>query len=178
MSVDEVSIPGARTGFCLAEVLVAAGILAGVVLLATQLALAARKDTWVGRRHTEASRLAGASQEALLTLPLDRQALTVPEGGHELSRDSLWASGSGTWVDPPARDAVWHRTTRVRQFGVSDLYDQPASTAAVLDDPLVGGVDPSNAHLRVVEVVVESVGTGLPGAGTTSRLTLVAIRAF
>lgn len=165
-------------GFSLVEALVAAAVLTGVVLLATNLILRSRMDTFVGRRHTEASRLAGGSQEELRALPLDRQSLVVPAGRRDLSLEALWARGEGRWTEPPGSGAIWRRTTRVRQFAVADLYDQSPAVPATLDTPLDGGVEASQAHLRLIEVVIDAESAGPSGVGAGSRLTLVAIRAF
>ena len=166
-----------RGGFSLIEVLVASAILSGVVLLGASLLVRSTFDTLVGRRHTEVSRLAGSSQEELLSLPLDRQRLVLPEGLDALVLEAH-RTRTGEWGEEPATgDAVWRRQTRVRQFSVADLYDQAPSEPAVLEDPLRGGVDPATAHLRLIEVVVGSEG-GPSMTGAAPRLSLVVVRAY
>jgi type II secretory pathway pseudopilin PulG len=157
--------PGSReAGFSLIEVLIGAGIFLIVVIGILPLFTRAMIDNTAGNDYTQVSNMAKSGTEEFLAAPFNSAPFTVPAGQTYLETKQLWDKNAQKWIADtgtlPA-GVLWRRTTRVRQYGWSDLADDASSP--VFDHPLVGGSSTDSVHFKEIEIKVESVATQ-PGA--------------
>jgi Tfp pilus assembly protein PilV len=178
----------AVAGFSLIEALIAAAILLMIALGLIPLFARSIVDNSLGNDATQASNHGKTHLEELLQLPFSNQRLTVPAASTELAavdtftlgnQDQIGDAGEGWWPGAPTDKGriAWTRTTRVRQYGITDLDD------GVLDagEAKSGGTQPIFIHLKEVEVQMDSSRQSLQADGTrgTNRaLTLRVLRPF
>lgn len=170
----------APAGFSLVEVLIAAVILLVVLLGIVPLFLRASVNRQAGRESTSAGSFARSRAEALLQLPFEHQAVSVPAGQGALEVVEYLVPGSREWRedDGAADDAEWVRTTRVEQFGTADLLDGDTDgDGDALDTPLPGGTNPRSVQLKQIEVAVTSPRDAGP-FGAAEELTVRVLKAF
>jgi type II secretory pathway pseudopilin PulG len=157
----------AAAGFSLIEALIAAAILLIIALGLIPLFSRAINDNITGNDSTQATNGGRTQLEDMLGLPFANARLTVPgtalvsettdsfaQGDGDKSGDpneGWWAGKPGDtgWVDRGL--VLWSRTTRVRQYSVSDLTTDP-----YLDSPLPGNTTPTFVQLKQVEVVMDN----------------------
>ena len=158
-------------GFSVVEVLIAAAIFLIIALGILPLFAQAIRNNMSGRDATDVSNLGKSHVEELLQVPFD--ALVVPATGtvgetkeFYSQLDKKWKSGT-----PPADDpALWLRTTRVRQYSMSDLLDD-----GVANNPLAGNTPVSQINFKEIEVEVRSANNNALSSGKS--LTLRRLRA-
>jgi hypothetical protein len=147
------------------EVLIAAAILLVIALGLVPLFARAIRDNTQGNDTTQATNQNRSRLEESLQLPFNSPLLTLPAGAPQGETVESWAQGDVKktgdtkerwWPNAPTDKGLllWTRTTRVRQYNVSDL-DSSAGDFT-LDDPQPGGTEPVFVHLKEVEVVLES----------------------
>lgn len=158
-------------GFSLVEALIAAAILLVIALGLIPLFARAIVDNTTGNDSTQATNHTRTQLEELIQLPFNHQRLTLPAGAVQSQEVESWTQGvrdqtgdaqEGWWPGVPADKGLplWTRTTRVRQFNISDLDD------GTLDNPEEGGTQPTFVHLKEVEVQLDNArGGSLLGGG-------------
>lgn len=158
--------PGTREGgFSLIEVLVAALILGIIALGLVPLYTRAIRSNFEGFDYTRVSNFAKSRAESYLELPFNSAALTVPGGLKELTVTDYYSTNDHAWVATLAAgdEALFTRTTTVRQFSVGDITD-----------PLDGGKPPEVVHLKEITVAIQGNRSGGPlGTGKS-----IAVRVF
>lgn len=166
--------PAAEAGFSLVEVLIAAVLLLVVILGLLPLFAASMANNVAGREYSVASHHGRSRIEALTELPMDREALEVAAGLDERRLSERYDPATDRFTaGAPSQPPRWLRTTVVRQYNVSDLYD-----GGRLVNPLPGGTPPNHVHLREVVVEVESErGAGAP-LGEGRSVTLSTVKGF
>lgn len=162
-----------QRGFSVIEVLIAAAIFLIIALGILPLFTQAIRNNMAGRDATDVSNLGKSRVEELLQVPFD--ALQVPAAGtvgvlteFYSQRDRQWK----TFTPPLPTDdpALWLRTTRVRQYSLSDLLDD-----GVANNPLPGNTPVLQIHFKEIEVEVRSANKNPLGSGKS--LTLRRLRA-
>jgi hypothetical protein len=169
-----------------------AGVLVLVIALSTlPLLLRSIANSSRGAEATLVSQFASAELDTGLQLPFDEVPLTLAEGSTELvtsavqtleaydgssilrAPDDTWMDSGITTTDP----VLWTRTTRIRQFGLSDLTPIPGSNLTSLDLPLPGGTSPDFVHLKEIEVrILGSRKAGVLGVG--QDMTIRVLKAY
>lgn len=154
---------GFTPGFTVVEVVIASAIF--LILAVGLLPLFARSITnnLVGRETTDTTNYGRSRLEQLDQMSFFSQVLTVPDGSTEGKTEEYWSQADKIWKPgvPPITDpALWFRTTRVRQFSVSDLADD-----ATFDAPLAGGAAEGQVHIKEVQVAVRSARAEGPLGG-------------
>jgi prepilin-type N-terminal cleavage/methylation domain-containing protein len=160
-----------QRGFSVIEVLIAAAIFLIVALGILPLFTQAIRNNLAGRDSTDVSNLGKSRVEELMQVPFD--TLIVPVGQtvgqipeYYSQHNQQWKAGA-----PPSDDpALWLRTTRIRQYRLSDLLDD-----GVADTPLPGETPVSQINFKEIEVEVRSVSQNPLGSG--KALTLRMLRA-
>jgi len=162
-------------------------LVAAVILLIISLGLIPLFSRSIGNNLTgndalQSTNFGRAELEQAIQLPFNNQSLTVPAGNTVGSTIESWTQGSTSVGDdkegwtagasPSGRGTVlWTRTTRVRQYGISDIQD------GRLDNALAGGTQPIFVHLKEIEVQLDSDRQG--GPLTPARpLTLRVLKPF
>lgn len=167
-------------GFSLVEVLIAALLLLIILLGIVPLFLRSMSSRQEGRESTAVGSYARTRAETLLQLPFDHPELTVPGGAAQLEVVEYLDRATDRWSRDPAlaAQAFWVRTTRVRQYGSSDLLDGDVDgDGNNLDLPLPGGTNPRSIQLKEIEVAIESPRDG--GAlGAAEEITVRVLKAF
>lgn len=183
MEEDLVGRQGAVSGRSAAGFSVIEGLIAGTILLVIALGLVplftrSILNNSIGSDATQASNHSKTRLEEFLPLPFNHARLTVPGGSDESESLDTWTSGrlgeigdadEGWWPGAPVDKGPtsWTRTTRVRQYNISDLDD------GTLDNPELGGTQPIFIHLKEVEVQMDSARQGIflgGGRGLTVRV--------
>ncbi|HVR98235.1 MAG TPA: hypothetical protein VMW27_16580, partial [Thermoanaerobaculia bacterium] len=80
--------------------------------------------------------------------------LTVPSSAEELETEEHWSQKDKIWKTGAVAagdQAMWSRTTVVRQYSVTDLNDD-----GFFDEPLDGATSPGQVHIKELEVLVRS----------------------
>lgn len=174
--------PDGEAGFSMIEALVASLILLVISLGLIPLFSRSIGNNMTGSDSLQSTNFGKAQLEELIQLPFNNQDLAVPAGNTVGQSVEAWTQGTALvndsnegWVDgaaPSGRGSIlWRRTTRVRQYGVSDIAD------GRLDTALPGNAQPIFVHLKEVEVVLDSGRTG--GAlGPGQQLTLRVLKPF
>jgi prepilin-type N-terminal cleavage/methylation domain-containing protein len=159
-----------QRGFSVIEVLIAAAIFLIIALGILPLFAQAMRSNLSGRDATSVSHLSKSRVEELLDVPFE--TLVIPVGQTEGVTDEYWSASAQAWQTgtPAADDALWYRTTRVRQFSLSDLLDN-----GVADTPLPGETPTSQVHFK--EIVIEVRGLPRSALSGGGALTLRRLRA-
>jgi Tfp pilus assembly protein PilV len=150
-----------EAGFSLVEALIASVILLIIALGLIPLFARSIHDNAVGADATQATNHGKAELEECMQLPFNNQKLAIPAADTVGSTVESWAQGDPTHIGdanegwqagaPTDKGAlVWTRTTRVRQYNISDLEDNGALTT-----PLPGNAQPIFVHLKEVEVELD-----------------------
>ncbi|MEO8521966.1 MAG: hypothetical protein ABI603_11415 [Acidobacteriota bacterium] len=97
--------------------------------------------------------------------------------------DQGWA-GEG-WVPDTTRGAIlWQRTTRIRNFNISDMDNAALNDAGALPPsfpptPLLGNADPVTVSLKEITVTLQSYGTGrMDAINSFNNMTFTNFKAF
>lgn len=167
-------------GFSMIEALIAAAILLIIALGLLPLFSRAISDNVSGNDATQATNGSRTQLEELLQVPFNNTRITIPGSSKELKAEDFWTRGDakktgsadeGWWTNPSGHGTMlWHRTTKVRQYSISDLAD------GELDTPLAGDTQPTFVQLKELEVVVENPKKNLIGNG--QGITLRVIKPF
>lgn len=151
-------------GFSLIEVLIASTIFLVLALGVLPLFTQAMRGNLSGRSSTDASNFGKSRIEELLEVPFD--TLAVPAGQTVGVTDEYLDPSTKTWkTGTPALGALWFRTTRIRQFSLSDLLDN-----GVADTPLDGGAPVERIQFKEIVVEIHGKPAGLRYGGATLRL--------
>ena len=168
-------------GFSLVEASIAAAILLIIALGLIPLFTRSMLDNSSGNDSTQASNHGKTQLEQLLQLPFNNQRIGVTGGQPFSQATESWTQGNVDemgdalegWAPGVPADrgqVLWQRTTRVRQYSISDLDD------GVLNDPQPGGTQANFVHFKEIEVVLDSQRSSLIGGGRD--LTLRVIKPF
>lgn len=164
-------VPAAAAGFSVVEALIAAAILLVIALGLIPLFARAIVDNTTGSDSTQSTNHTRTQLEEIIQLPFNHQRLVLPPGALQSQAVESWTQGAveqtgdaqeGWWPGTPADKGLplWTRTTRVRQYNISDLDD------GTLDNPQEGGTQPTFVHLKEVEVRLDNAKSGsLLGGG-------------
>ena len=175
------------------EVLIATGVMLVIALSILPLLLRSLANNNRGAESTQAAVFASAELDTMLQLPFDKGRMLIDTGLTEATRletqesavggavpdlvDPLpsqrWQEGEPT--DPTA--VQWRRTTRIQQFGLTDLEPNAGTGITSLDTPLPGETAAQFVHLKLLEVQVETGRiSGVSGVG--QNFTLRVLKAF
>lgn len=167
-------------GFSMIEALIAAAILLIIALGLLPLFSRAISDNVSGNDATQATNGSRTQLEELLQVPFNNTRLAIPGGSTQLQVADFWTRGDakktgsaneGWWASPSGHGQVlWQRTTRVRQYSISDLAD------GKLDTPLPGDTQPTFVQLKELEVEMDNPKKDLIGNG--QGITLRVIKPF
>jgi prepilin-type N-terminal cleavage/methylation domain-containing protein len=166
--------PANERGFSLLEVMIASAVFLIVAIGLLPLFARSISNNLGGREATDVANLGRSQVEELFQLTFNHPSLTVPSGQTVLTttayfskKDSVWKTGTATATDP----ASWTRTTRVRQYSISDLLiDKTFNT------PLNGSAPPGQVHIKEIEVEVTPSRNNLQ-LGPVKQLTLRMLKA-
>lgn len=171
--------PGAA-GFSMIEALIAAAILLIIALGLLPLFSRAISDNVSGNDATQATNGSRTELEELLDVPFNNTRIVIPGGATKLETLDYWAQGAidqtgdaneGWWKTQTGHGTVlWQRTSRVRQYSISDLSD------GKLDTPLPGSTQAAFVQLKELEVVVDNPKKNLIGNG--QGITMHVIKPF
>jgi len=175
------------------EVLIATLVMSVIALAVLPLLLRGVANNTQGSEASQTAVFASSELESLLQMPFDRGPLVLADGATERvtvetqvlpaatdtpdlvleTPDARWRAG-----EPTSGEAVqWRRTTRVRQFGLTDLIPDSASGITALDSPLPGGTAAEFVHLKQVEVRIEG-GRAAGALGAGQDVTVRVLKAF
>lgn len=157
-------------GFSIVEVLIAAAIFLIIAVGVLPLFVQSIRNNVSGREATDISHVAKSRVEEMLQVPYN--SLQIPAGSTESVVTDYWSRSTKTWQTgtPTANDAVWLRTTRVRQFALSDL-----TADGVANTPLDGGTPAGQVHFKEIVVELRSANANILSSGKS--LTLRMLRA-
>jgi type II secretory pathway pseudopilin PulG len=155
-------------GFSVVEVLIAAAIFLIIAIGILPLFAQAIRNNMAGRDATDVSNLGKSRVEELLQVPFD--ALVVPAGQTVGVTEEYWSLSAKKWVagTTTTTDALWRRTTRIRQYSIGDLLDN-----GVADNPLPGGTPTGQIHFKEIEVEVRSANQNVLGSGKSLSLRML-----
>ena len=166
---------GRARGFSLIEVLIAMA-LAGLLLIGVLPIFAKSMSNNVeGNQLTEVTNRSRLHVESLFSLDFNAPELTIPVGETALEVEELYSQAQERWFDeasfPAGEDPLYTRQTRIRQFSVAAVDDEDLEFEDA--EALPGGSDPSQIHVKEIEV---RVNTGPPSTfnimGTRKTVTL------
>lgn len=152
-------------GFSLVEVLIAALVLLIVLLGVIPLFARSMVNNVMGQDYTAASNFARSELEYYYRLPFNSAELEIPDGQRELVTADCWVPtpsdelGEGQWVAIADETteceaaATWRRVTVIRQHSAAELEFEP-------ERALPGGTDPSQIHLKEIEIFLEATKRG------------------
>jgi prepilin-type N-terminal cleavage/methylation domain-containing protein len=160
-----------QRGFSVVEVLIAAAIFLIIAVGVLPLFIQSIRNNVAGRDATDISHVSKSRVEELLQVPYN--SLEIPAGSTESVIEDYWSRTNKSWLTgtPPLADAVWLRTTRVRQFALSDL-----TADGVADHPLDGGTPTGQVHFKEIVVELRSGNQNVLSSG--KALTLRMLRAI
>ena len=148
---------GSQGGFTVIEVLVAAVLLLMIAVGILPMFTRSIVSNAEGFDHSQVANHARARAEEFFQLPFDSPDLT-PTAGTELVFDEYYSKNESEWVDGATVElddnALWTRTTTIRQFNVDDLTT-----------PLDASAASANVHLKEITVNVQSTRGGPLGVG-------------
>jgi Tfp pilus assembly protein PilV len=157
-------------GFSVVEVLIAAAIFLIIAVGVLPLFIQSIRNNVAGRDATDISHVAKSRVEEMLQVPYN--SLQIPAGSTESVVTDYWSRSAKAWKTgtPSPSDALWLRTTRVRQFALSDL-----TADGVANTPLDGGTPAGQVHFKEIVVELRSANANILSSGKT--LTLRMLRA-
>ncbi len=158
-------------GFSVVEVLIAAAIFLIIAVGVLPLFVQSIRNNVAGRDATDISHVAKSRVEEMLQVPYN--ALEIPAGSTESVVQDYWSRSTKTWqtgTPTAGSEAVWLRTTRVRQFALSDL-----TADGVANAPLDGGTPAGQVHFKEIVVEIRSASVNILSSGKS--LTLRMLRA-
>lgn len=160
-------------GFSVVEVMIASAIFLLIAIGVLPLFTQSIKNNLSGRESTEVSNHSRSKIEELLQVPFASPEMTVPTTGNVGETTEYWSETEKKWKpgDTPTtgEKALWLRTTRIRQYAISDLKDNN-----VLDNPLPGTAAMGQVHMKEIEIEVESLREDGPmGGGKTLRVRML-----
>jgi Tfp pilus assembly protein PilV len=169
----------AAAGFSLIEALIAAAILLIIALGLVPLFSRAITDNTTGNDATQATNGGRTRLEDLMQLPFNNTRLAILAGQTESQLIDSYALGDvkqtgdadeGWWAGSPTGKGtlVWKRTTKVRQYSVSDL-----AVDHMLTQPLDGGTQAIFVQLKEIEVQIDNPKKGILGNGQGITLHMV-----
>ena len=160
-----------QRGFSVVEVLIAAAIFLIIAVGVLPLFVQSIRNNVAGRDATDISHVSKSRVEEMLQVPYN--SLVIPAGSTESVVEDYWSRKLKSWQTgtPPVADAVWLRTTRVRQFSLSDL-----TADGVADHPLDGSTPTGQVHFKEIVVELRSGNQNVLSSG--KALTLRMLRAI
>jgi Tfp pilus assembly protein PilV len=154
-----------QSGFSFLEVVIASLLLLVIAVGVLPLFTQAASSNEAGREYMLVSNFAKSRAEQFAQLPFNDANLTITSGT-QLVLNEYYSAKSRSWVSgatvASGDQAMWTRTTTVRQFGITDLTT-----------PLPAGADPTTIHVKEVTVDVQGVRLGIifgSGKKTTVRM--------
>ncbi len=162
------------SGFSLIECLISLSTFMAVTLGILPMFMKSIDNNDSGNGYLQSTNFARSVMEEFQDLPFNAPELTIPAGQNELVVDTWWSMSEEVWKTgtPSATDALWTRTTTVRQFSSADLDDN-----GQLDTPLPGGSSTDFVHLKEISVIIDSTREGGP-LGTGKSLALRHLKTF
>lgn len=157
-----------QRGFSVVEVLIASAIFLIIAVGILPLFIQSIRNNMSGRDATDVSHLGKSRVEELLQVPYE--SLAIPAGQTELVTDEHWSQTAKAWQPGTSTspDALWLRTTRVRQFGLADLTDNGRA-----DTPLTGGTPNGQVHFKEIVVEIRSANQNILGSGKALTLRML-----
>lgn len=170
-----------EAGFSLVEILLAAALFLIVVIGILPLFTRAIVDNTAGADYTQATNMAKSMAEELQQAPFNSAPLTLPSGQDYLENRQMWDKKTERWLPysatPPAgSQVVWNRTTRVRQYSLSDLTED--LTNPVFDQPLPGGTPVAFVHLKEIDVQVQTAASQPGALGARRQFSMRVLKPF
>jgi Tfp pilus assembly protein PilV len=148
-------------GFSLLEALIAAAILLFIALGLIPIFARAIRDNATGSDSTQATNHGKTELEECLQLPFKNQKLAIAGAAVVGTTTENWirstptqmGDGNEGWTASAptgSQQLLWTRTTRVRQYNISDLEDDGSLTT-----PLPGSTQETFIHLKEIEVELD-----------------------
>ena len=147
---------GSSGGFSIIETLVAAVLLLMIAIGILPMFTRSIKNNAEGFDHSQVANFARGRAEEFLQLPFNSPELTLLAGVDRIF-DEHYSQNTTEWVDgavPVGDNALFTRTTTIRQFSVTDLTTPLADTAST-----------TTVHLKEITVTVQSTRSGPLGVG-------------
>ena len=123
--------PCRGAGFTFIEVLISVALLSFLVIGILPLFVRSMRSNAEGRDLTESTNRARLHAEELFELPFDAEELTLT-AGTELLTEEKYSQAQQRWLPatgfPVGERPLYHRTTRVRQFGTDAVGDGDCSS--------------------------------------------------
>jgi hypothetical protein len=155
-----------QRGLSLIEASIAAALLLVIAVGTIPMFAQALSNNVAGADSTAASNSARSQTEELFQLPFISPLLTLTAGS-ELVTEAYFSISQKKWlagpVPPGSTDALWTRTSTIRQYSVNALDDGTLDPAEALD----ADADLGQVHLKEIEVGV--LGTRSAGPLGPSR---------
>jgi prepilin-type N-terminal cleavage/methylation domain-containing protein len=154
-----------QAGFSIIEVLIAAVVMGFIALALIPLFTMAMSSNLQAQDHTNVANHARDRFETLWRFSFNHDDLEILAGEervheeHYSKQEKRWLPGA---TPASGDEAVFARTTRIRQFGINDLVN-----------PLAAGADPARIHLKELTVEVAHARPGPMGLNKA-----ITIRAF
>lgn len=170
-----------EAGFSLVEILIAAALFLIVVIGILPLFTRAIVDNTAGADYTQATNMAKSMAEELQQAPFNSTPMTLPAGQDFLETKQMWDKKTEKWLPYSATPAagslvLWNRTTRVRQYSLSDLTENLTNPA--FDHPLPGGTPVNFVHLKEIDVQVQSAATQAGALGARRQFSMRVLKPF
>lgn len=170
-----------EAGFSLVEILIAAALFLIVVIGILPLFTRAIVDNTAGADYTQATNMAKSMAEELQQAPFNSAPMTLPTGQDYLETKQMWDKKSEKWIayaaTPPAGTLpLWNRTTRIRQYSLSDLTEDPTNPA--FDRPLPGGTAVAFVHLKEIDVQVQTAAAQPGALGARRQFSMRVLKPF
>lgn len=149
-----------QRGFSVVEVLIASAIFLVIAVGLLPLFAQSITSNLAGRETTDSTNHGRSRLEQMDQVSFSDPSLAVPAGATEGVIEEYWSQNDKVWKTgvPPTTGtdpALWLRTTRVRQYTVTDLADN-----GVFDTPLNGDASAGQVHLKELLVSVRSAREG------------------
>jgi Tfp pilus assembly protein PilV len=166
-------------GFSLIEILIGAALFLIVVIGILPLFTRAMVDNTAGSDYTQSTNMAKSMAEELDQAPFNSAQMTIPSGQNFLENKQVWSKTAEAWTTDngvlPA-GALWRRTTRVRQYSLSDLTEDTANP--IFDHPLPGGTAAAFIHLKELDIQVQNVTPQQGALGARRQMNMRVFKPF
>lgn len=161
---------GAEKGVSLIEASIAAALLLVIAVGTLPMMTTALSNNLSGAESSTASNTARSQTEELFQLPFSSPMLTLV-AGNELVTESYFSLSEHKWKAGPvpagSGDALWTRTSRIRQYSVTALDDDLIEPSEALE------FDADLGQIHLKEIEVEVLGTRTAGPlGPSRRVTV------
>jgi hypothetical protein len=159
----------AEAGLSLIAAAIAAALLLVIAVGTLPMFSQALSNNLAGADSSTASNSARSQTEELYQLPLTSPVLTLV-AGTELVSEWYWSRGQHKWIvgaAPAGDDALWTRTSTIRQYSVNAFDDDLVEPSEALD----ADADPGQVHFKEIEVAIAGTRTAGP-LGPSRRVTV------